>query len=102
MGPLAHGLGTAGRRRTAPSLWVGASCQAYSQQAIKCPGTGSSSGGSSTLQVPSIILAQRGWNRQPDGNFHHMEIMMPDYHKLWGWDEQGVPRPERLARLGLA
>jgi aldehyde:ferredoxin oxidoreductase len=30
-----------------------------------------------------------------------MELMLPIYYQLRGWDENGVPRPERLAQLGL-
>ncbi|RLI07436.1 aldehyde ferredoxin oxidoreductase [Candidatus Bathyarchaeota archaeon] len=30
------------------------------------------------------------------------EKMLDEYYRLRGWDENGVPRPETLARLGLA
>jgi aldehyde:ferredoxin oxidoreductase len=27
--------------------------------------------------------------------------MLPEYYELRGWDENGVPKPELLERLGL-
>jgi aldehyde:ferredoxin oxidoreductase len=36
------------------------------------------------------------------GNLPDMALMMPLYYELRDWDEDGVPRPERLAELGLA
>jgi aldehyde:ferredoxin oxidoreductase len=32
----------------------------------------------------------------------HLDQMLPDYYRTRGWDEQGVPKPEKLLELGLA
>src|SRR5215212_8634519 len=39
----------------------------YNQQATKCPGSGSKSGGNCTSHKPAMKCGQRGWKRQPDG-----------------------------------
>jgi len=31
-----------------------------------------------------------------------MDRMLPEYYALRGWDEEGIPRPEKLAELGLS
>jgi aldehyde:ferredoxin oxidoreductase len=30
-----------------------------------------------------------------------LDRMLPEYYRLRGWDENGVPTPEKLAELGL-
>jgi aldehyde:ferredoxin oxidoreductase len=29
------------------------------------------------------------------------ETMLDDYYRLRGWDEQGIPSPQRLSELGI-
>ena len=36
------------------------------------------------------------------GRVVELDKMLPEYYKLRGWDEQGVPTPEKLQQLGLA
>ena len=36
------------------------------------------------------------------GQVVELEPMLNDYYRIMGWDENGVPTPERLERLGLA
>ncbi len=36
------------------------------------------------------------------GEVSHLSEMLPKYYELRGWDEKGVPTPERLAELHLA
>jgi aldehyde:ferredoxin oxidoreductase len=31
-----------------------------------------------------------------------LDLMLPIYYEMRDWDEDGVPRPRRLERLGLA
>jgi aldehyde:ferredoxin oxidoreductase len=31
-----------------------------------------------------------------------MDRMLPEYYALRGWDEKGIPKPEKLAELGLS
>jgi aldehyde:ferredoxin oxidoreductase len=35
------------------------------------------------------------------GQVHELSIMLPEYYQLRGWDENGVPTPEKLEELGL-
>jgi aldehyde:ferredoxin oxidoreductase len=32
---------------------------------------------------------------------NQLDKMLPEYYKLRGWNEEGVPKPETLERLGL-
>lgn len=36
------------------------------------------------------------------GEINHLDQMMPEYYQLRGWDEDGVPTPEKLQELSLA
>ncbi len=36
------------------------------------------------------------------GKVHRLSELLPDYYKLRGWDEKGVPTPAKLKELGLA
>jgi aldehyde:ferredoxin oxidoreductase len=31
----------------------------------------------------------------------HLDQMLPEYYRLRGWDEKGIPAPEKLEQLGL-
>jgi aldehyde:ferredoxin oxidoreductase len=31
----------------------------------------------------------------------HLARMLPEYYRLRGWDENGIPTPEKLLQLGL-
>jgi aldehyde:ferredoxin oxidoreductase len=31
-----------------------------------------------------------------------LDQMLPEFYRLRGWDENGVPTPEKLSALGLA
>jgi aldehyde:ferredoxin oxidoreductase len=37
-----------------------------------------------------------------EGLVSHLEPMLEEYYRGRGWDENGVPRPDKLAELGLA
>ena len=36
------------------------------------------------------------------GHVHRLSQMLPEYYKLRGWDERGVPTDETLTQLGIA
>jgi aldehyde:ferredoxin oxidoreductase len=36
------------------------------------------------------------------GHVVELDKMLPEYYRLRGWDENGVPTPEKLKELGLA
>ncbi|TLN19717.1 hypothetical protein FDZ74_05915, partial [bacterium] len=36
------------------------------------------------------------------GEVNHLDQMLPKYYEIRGWDETGVPTPEKLAALHLA
>ncbi len=35
------------------------------------------------------------------GNVHRLSELLPEYYSLRGWDENGIPTPEKLKELGL-
>ena len=36
-----------------------------------------------------------------EGKKSRIDVMIPEYYKLRGWDEKGVPKPSKLAELGI-
>ena len=36
------------------------------------------------------------------GQVVHMDRMLPEYYRLRGWDEEGIPGPDKLAELGIS
>lgn len=53
-----------------------------------------------------ILPPRLGLQPKPDGKaagqLPEMELTVPEYYALRGWDEQGIPSDETLERLGLA
>jgi len=35
------------------------------------------------------------------GQVVHLDVTLPEYYKLRGWDEDGIPTEEKLKELGL-
>lgn len=35
------------------------------------------------------------------GQVHRLEELLPEYYSIRGWDEEGVPTPERMSALGM-
>jgi aldehyde:ferredoxin oxidoreductase len=35
------------------------------------------------------------------GHVPKLDVMLPEYYTLRGWDADGIPTPERLADLGV-
>jgi aldehyde:ferredoxin oxidoreductase len=52
--------------------------------------------------LPKRLVTKPRPSGHAQGILPDMEVMMPVYYELREWDEIGVPRPERLERLGLA
>lgn len=52
-------------------------------------------------RLPKRLLTEPRPTGSAAGNLPDMETMLPIYYELRGWDENGVPRQERLAELGL-
>ena len=51
--------------------------------------------------LPVRLLAQRrGTGGTPD-HLPHLGRMLADYYAYRGWDDEGLPTPEKLAELGL-
>jgi len=52
------------------------------------------------------VLPDRFLEPMPDGNSkgHTFDVnrMLDDYYNMRGWNQQGVPTPEKLKSLGLA
>ena len=51
--------------------------------------------------LPKRILTEPADVGTGKGLVCKLDEMLPEYYQLNGWDEEGVPRPETLARLNL-
>ncbi len=51
--------------------------------------------------LPKRLLTHPRPTGQAAGVLPDLEIMLPDYYALRGWDERGAPRSEKLESLGL-
>jgi aldehyde:ferredoxin oxidoreductase len=52
--------------------------------------------------LPERNLKQAMENGPAAGHVVELEPMLNDYYRIMGWDENGIPTPERLRVLGLA
>ncbi|MEA1960447.1 MAG: aldehyde ferredoxin oxidoreductase family protein [Bacillota bacterium] len=52
--------------------------------------------------LPERLLNEPMKDGPHKGNVVHLDIMLPEYYSLRGWDEAGVPGAEKLQELGLA
>jgi aldehyde:ferredoxin oxidoreductase len=51
--------------------------------------------------LPPRILSEEVPEGPSKGNVCHLDEMLPEYYRLRGWDENGIPTKETLRRLGL-
>ena len=51
--------------------------------------------------LPDRILKQPLLKGDAEGNVPRLDVLLPEYYELRGWDKNGVPTPEKLAQLGL-
>jgi aldehyde:ferredoxin oxidoreductase len=51
--------------------------------------------------LPKRFLEEPRPSGSAEGNLPDMEVMLPIYYQLRGWDESGRPTAQRLAELGL-
>ncbi len=51
--------------------------------------------------LPKRLLQDPRPDGSAGGNLPDLDLMLPVYYELRGWDEQGRPTPERLRALGL-
>jgi aldehyde:ferredoxin oxidoreductase len=51
--------------------------------------------------LPKRLLEEPLTEGGPKGQVCRLEDMLPEYYELREWDENGVPKPELLERLGL-
>lgn len=51
--------------------------------------------------LPRRFLEEPRPSGSAAGNLPDLKVLLPAYYTLRGWDERGVPRPERLQALGL-
>jgi aldehyde:ferredoxin oxidoreductase len=51
--------------------------------------------------LPKRILQEPMLGGAAKGQVVRLPEMLPEYYRLRGWDENGVPTPEKLAQLGL-
>lgn len=52
--------------------------------------------------LPARILTEPAPSGSAKGLVCRLDVMLPEYYKLRGWDVRGVPQAETLARLGLS
>ena len=52
--------------------------------------------------LPPRIVSEPMPEGPAKGMVCHLEEMLPEYYRLRGWDEDGVPTPGKLRELGLA
>lgn len=52
--------------------------------------------------LPKRILEEPAASGAAKGLVNRLDVMLPEYYKLRGWDEAGKPKAETLSRLGLA
>ncbi|HEY1102427.1 MAG TPA: aldehyde ferredoxin oxidoreductase family protein [Burkholderiaceae bacterium] len=51
--------------------------------------------------LPKRLLTEPAQTGASKGSVNRLDIMLPQYYKIRGWDAEGVPLPETRARLGL-
>ncbi|MBN1226294.1 MAG: aldehyde ferredoxin oxidoreductase family protein [Deltaproteobacteria bacterium] len=51
--------------------------------------------------LPPRILSEKVPEGPSKGNVCHLGEMLPEYYRIRGWDENGIPTEETLRRLGL-
>jgi aldehyde:ferredoxin oxidoreductase len=52
--------------------------------------------------LPERMLKEPVLKGQAEGQVVKLAEMLPEYYRLRGWDENGVPTLERLSQLGLS
>lgn len=52
--------------------------------------------------LPKRILSEPAPSGTAKGLVSRLDVMLPEYYKLRGWDAEGVPTTETLGRLGLS
>jgi aldehyde:ferredoxin oxidoreductase len=51
--------------------------------------------------LPARLLTEAATDGPSKGWVSHLEPMLKEYYRGRGWDENGVPKPEKLEALGL-
>ena len=57
--------------------------------------------GSTEDALPPRILDEPLPDGPAKGHVSRLDEMLPEFYKVRGWDENGVPTKEKLAELGL-
>ena len=51
--------------------------------------------------LPKRILEVPLLKGEAEGKLPRLDVLLPEYYELRGWDKNGVPTPEKLDQLGL-
>lgn len=51
--------------------------------------------------LPKRLLEEPIEGGPSAGNVHHLDVLLPEYYSVRGWDDNGVPTDETLRKLGL-
>ena len=52
--------------------------------------------------LPARILKEPILTGPSKGEISHLEVMLPEYYELRGWDKEGVPMEAKLLELAIA
>jgi aldehyde:ferredoxin oxidoreductase len=53
-------------------------------------------------RLPERMMKEAIQTGPSKGEVSHVDIMLPEYYQLRGWDTKGIPTPEKLTDLSLA
>ena len=59
------------------------------------------SGCSEDDTLPDRMLNEPMTEGPAEGHVAYLDQMLPEFYRLRGWDQNGVPTPEKLTSLGL-
>lgn len=51
--------------------------------------------------LPKRLLEDQIAEGPSKGNIHHLDVLLPEYYSVRGWDSEGVPTDDTLKALGL-
>ena len=51
--------------------------------------------------LPKRLLEEPIPEGPSKGHVHRLKELLPEYYRVRGWDEKGIPTPEKLKALGL-
>ncbi len=53
------------------------------------------------VRPPRLVDEKRGWGGMSEENMPPLNRMIDEYYGVRGWDSEGVPTGDTLAKLGI-